>query len=680
MRSAALALLLSACATAEPDSEPRLALEDWCPADAEAVEAEVRSHLDAMSLEEKVAQLSGTSLIPNGAGLWPTPTDETHGIPGFRMVDGPRGAHRATGEATAFPVGMARGATWDPVLEQRVGEAIGREVKAKGANVLLAPTVNILRHPLWGRAQETYGEDPHHMGRMGAGFVTGAQTQVIADAKHFAVNSIEDTRFDVSVSIDERALHEVYLPHFKHIIHEAHVGSVMSAYNHVNGPPASESPTLLRDILKNEWGFPGFVVSDWVWAAETTAGSATAGLDVEMPYAEVYGDALIDAVSDGEVSEALVDEAVHRVLRTKLCFAIEESEPDPTQVLTDEARALAREVAERSMVLLKNDGALPVDDGLSVLVTGRLADVANIGDTGSSTVDPPYVITPLQGFTEGAETRAVSHVADALSVTTELSDADVVVVVVGYTEDDEGEGLIAAGDRTSLQLRDEDIAVIEHVATHSDRVLVVIEGGSAVAMPWLDQVEGVLMAWYPGMEGGHALADLIYGTVAPSGRLPISFAQDLDDLPEFDNVSLEVRYDRWHGYTHLDRNDTAPLFAFGFGLTTTTFAYDTPTLAGSLDEDTVEVDVQVTNTGAVEAIETVQVYVGREGSDVVRELRGFAQVKLAPGAAETVSVPVRVADLRSRQDGAWQLEEGTYRFEVGPHSGELNVAGTLTAP
>lgn len=668
--------LLVGCGQRGAVEEPKIALDAWCPADSDAVEAEVRSLLSVMTLEEKVAQMSGSGLLPNPAGYWPTPNDEVHGIVGFRMVDGPRGAHRATGEATAFPVGMARGATWDRDLEERVGEAIGDEVRGKGANVLLAPTVNVLRHPLWGRAQETYGEDPHHIGQMGVGFVLGAQQHVIANAKHFAVNSIEDTRFDVDVQIDEAALHEVYLPHFRALIDQAHVGSVMSAYNHVNGRPASENPALLRDVLKREWGFPGFVVSDWVWATETTAGSAYGGLDIEMPVAEFYGEELLDAIEDGEVAEAIVDEAVHRVLRTKLCFDVQAHEPDASRVLTDAHRELAREVARRAMVLLTNDGLLPVEEGASVLVTGRLADVENIGDSGSSNVDPPEVVTMLEGLVDGAGGRSI--VSSAAPTAGELAAADVVIAVVGYTGEDEGEGLIAAGDRTSMDLRAEDVELIESLSAQHDRVLVVIEGGSAVTMPWVAEPEAILMAWYPGMEGGHALADLVFGAHAPSGRLPISFARDEADLPEFDNTSLSVTYDRWHGYTHLQREGTEPLFAFGHGLSTTTFAQELVAVAGDLEGEELTVDVRVTNTGERTAIETVQVYVGGEGTGV-RELRGFAQVELDPGASEVVSVPVRVRDLRVRREGAWVHEASVYEVWAGPSSvtldGPVGVGG-----
>ncbi|TNE87609.1 MAG: beta-glucosidase [Deltaproteobacteria bacterium] len=666
-----LLLALAGCGGPEP-AEPRVTLEAWCRADASQVHAEVEDLLDAMSLEAQVAQLSGRSLLQDSRGLWPTATDTEHGIPGFAMVDGPRGAHAATGDATAFPVGMARGATWDPALEQRVGEAIAAEARGKGANVLLAPTVNVLRHPRWGRAQETYGEDPFHIGRMGVGFVEGAQTRLVANAKHFVVNSIEDTRFDVDVAIDEDVLREVYLPQFHDLVAEAHVGSVMSAYNHVNGRPASEQPALLRDILKTEWGFPGFVVSDWVFATETTVGSAMGGLDVEMPVAQVFGEELLDAVESGEVPEAVVREAAARVLRTKLCFDVQEYEPDPNLVLTTEHRALAREVARRAMVLLRNEGALPVEEGSRVLVTGRLADVPNIGDGGSSSVAPPEVVTPLAGLLAAAGSRTVVA-ADAPSPA-ELSAADVVIAVVGYTEEDEGEGLIAAGDRAEMGLRQEDVALLVSLADHP-RVVVVVEGGSAVTMPWAEEVEAVLMAWYPGMEGGHALAELVYGEASPSGRLPISFPVAEADLPPFDNSSLAVRYDRWHGYTHLERSGTAPHFGFGHGLGYGEVAFGEPSLVAG--EASLEVAVSVDNAGAWERIETVQVYVGRDEAPTRRLLRGFAQVVVEAGGQAEARVTVPLDELREWTEDGWRRIPGSYTVWVGPSLDAAVVAGSV---
>jgi len=636
----------------------------WCPADLAEVDAWVAVTLDAMTTSEKVAQMSGLNGIANEYGRYDGVEDTRNQIPAFRMMDGPRGAHRASGPATAFPVGIARGATWSPLLEEQVATAIAREVKAVGVNVLLAPTINVLRHPRWGRSQETYGEDPHHLGVLGGAFVQGAQAHVLAQPKHFAVNSIEDTRFDVDVRIDDASLHEVYLPHFHDALIDAGAATVMAAYNHVNGPPAAESPQLLTDVLREQWAFPGVVVSDWIFATETTHGAAEAGLDIEMPVPKVYGDALEEALADGTVEPQLVDDAVRRILRTKACFGLELGEPavQPELRLTDAHLDLAQQVAERSAVLLKNDDLLPILSGASVAVTGRLADVENIGDGGSSAVLPPDVVTVWEGLRDEADGRTVGQVA--ADDVTALAAADVVVVVVGLTEEDEGEGLIAAGDRTSLTLSDEDIATIQSVAAVQSDVVVVLMGGGAITVEaWLDDVEAVLMGWYPGMRGGTALARVLYGAVPPAGRLPLTVPVQESDLPDFDNVDLTVQYDGFHGYRHLERTGTAARFPFGFGLSTTTFEVGAPRLTA----EPLSVSVSLVNTGVRSGYETIQVYGGPvevEATRARRKLLGFQQVYLEPGEREEVTVALDALDLAVYESDGWNVRPGAYTLDV----------------
>ena len=411
------------------------------------MEALVSDLLAEMTLAEKLDQMHGIGLLPVDE-LWRTAENERLGIPGFGMVDGPRGVGVMAGTATVFPVGMARGATWDRELEESVGEAMGREVRAKGGSVLLAPTINILSHPRCGRAQETYGEDPLHLGQMGVAFIRGAQRHVVASAKHFALNNIENTRYWVNVSVDERTLREIYLPHFRMAVKEGHVGSVMSAYNRVNGYYCSGNFPLLGQILKGDWGFKGFVESDWVFGVWSSVESALAGLDIEMPAPIFYGNRLFAAVGAGAVPEETIDEAVRRILRVKYCFDLDTNPPerDPEEVATEEHAALALEVARKAIVLLKNDGALPLDreDIASLAVVGKLADTPNHGDKGSSNVDPPYVVTPLEGIQNRAGGVRVDYVVgnplseDDRAV---LMAADVAVVVVGLTAEWEGEGI-----------------------------------------------------------------------------------------------------------------------------------------------------------------------------------------------------------------------------------------------
>ena len=366
------------------------------------------------------------------------------------MVDGPRGVR--AGNATAFPVGMARGATWDPALERLVGDAIAKEAVAKGANVLLAPTMNLLRHPGWGRAQETYGEDTHHMTVMSAAFIEGAQQHLIATAKHYALNSIEDTRFEVDVSTDERTLREIYLRHFRHAVMQTGVGAVMSAYNSVNGFYCAENEHLVRDILKDEWGFDGFVMSDWFLGVHSTTESALAGLDVEMPAPVFYGPKLRDAVDGGDVPISIIDDAVTRIVTTKLRFDIAQPAAFGDEVVeSDEHIELAREVARRSITLLKNDAALPLGSGDSIALVGSLAATANLGDDGSSAVHPSSSISPLAGLEALAnEVTLIDNDAPTTSDEASIAAADAAVVVVGLTGEDEGENLgTSGGDRDS---------------------------------------------------------------------------------------------------------------------------------------------------------------------------------------------------------------------------------------
>jgi beta-glucosidase len=667
--------------------------EGFCKVPGADVEARIETLLSQMTLAEKVDQMHGRGDVQAINGLWHTPDNERLGIPGFRMVDGPRGVSIGAGNATAFPVGMARGATWDPALEERVGDAIGVETRAKGGSVILAPVVAVLRHPRWGRAQETYGEDPLHIGRMGVGFIDGAQQHVIASAKHFALNSIENRRYSVNVTVAERTLREIYLPHFKMAVQQAHVGSVMSAYNKVNGHYCAENPHLLHDILKGDWGFRGFVESDWDFGTRSTVPSALAGLDIEMPAPVYYGDPLIAAVEAGHVPEASIDEAVRRILRAKLCFQLDTHPPqvDPALVESPAHTSLALEVARKSIVLLKNEGAvLPLDRSRmqSIVVVGPLADVPNLGDNGSSDVGPSYVITPLQGIRNRAGTVTVTPVAgDPLSASdrSTIAAADAAIVVVGLTKQDEGEVVISAGDRKMLNLSTDQEQLIAEIAALNGATVVVLEGGSAITMEsWVNDVAAVLMAWYPGQEGGNAIADVLFGDVNPTAKLPITFARSADDLPPFDNRSNEVTYGYYHGYRYLDKNGTEPRFPFGYGLSYTTYRYSNLTVANrTLPTDgTLHVTADVTNTGSIAGDEIVQLYIGYQGSRVdrpVKDLKGFTKVHLEPGQTKTVALDVQAKDLAfyDVDAAAWEVEPITYTVEVAASSRDLPLSASF---
>jgi beta-glucosidase len=696
--------------------------------------AAARALVAALAPEECLWCLDGDA--PTWAGLGFLSEDGYHkgpfgaaevdrvGLPGIRFSDGPRGA--VVGNATCFPVSMARGATWDPDLEERVGEAIGSELRAAGANLTGAVCVNLLRHPAWGRAQETYGEDPHHVGALGAAFTRGLQRHVMACVKHFACNSMENARFTVDIEVDDVALHDVYLRQFRRIVEEG-VASVMSAYNSVNGAWCGQNRQLLSNILRDEWGFEGFVISDWIVGLRDAAASLSAGLDVEMPYRMVRAQHLPGALEQGEASWDDVDHAVEHVVATLLRFNDVLSAPaPPTDVLgSPEHRALAREVAARSIVLLRNErvdgvAVLPLARSQHVAVLGRLAHTVNLGDAGSSDVWDLDCHTVLDGLRVAFQ-RVVhddgSHPQRAAEV---AADADVAVVVVGYTYVDEGEyigptdpslgelfpsadepevverfqawvsglrptikpprleerpdGFGVGGDRTSLRLLPADVELIRTVAAANPRTVVVIQAGSAVvATEWIDEVAAVVQAWYGGCRAGPGLADVLDGSVNPSARLPFSVPVDEADLPRFDRDATRFRYDRWHGWWHLDRNGTVPAFPFGFGLSYTTFR-----LAGvdvTVGDEVVSVRGSVRNTGERDGADVVQIYAQLPGLDIPPRLVGFtrADVPVAEEAAFEVAVPVDRLATRDREGGTWVPASGRHVFSVGRFAGDADA-------
>jgi beta-glucosidase len=499
---------------------------------------------------------------------------------------------------------MARGATFDVDLERRIGEVMGMEARAQGCNLSGAICINLLRHPAWGRAQETYGEDPHHLGEMGAALATGIQTHnVAATVKHFALNSMENARFKVDVEIDERALHEVYLPHFKHVI-DAGCATVMSAYNKMNGEYCGQHRQLLTDILRGEWGFDGFVHSDWVKGVYHVYGAA-AGLDVENPEPLIFGKALEHAVESGAIEPEVIDRACERILRVFYRFACAE-DPLPAYatelVASPQHIAVALEAAEKSAVLLKNDGVLPLRNVSKLAVLGKLAALENTGDNGSSKVKPPYVITALEGLRRASNRLGIGEILsgdeDNLAMACQAAgDADAIVLVVGNTAEDEGEfipGDIAlgedvqaelrgkaraqaiGGDRSELGLRPEQLALIDcaaKAAGDKPLIVVIVSGSAIMVEQWHEGVGAILQTFYSGMEGGTALARLLFGEVSPSGKLPFTVAKSAEDYPFFDKDADSIRYDMWHGYALLDRDGEEPRYAFGHGLSYAAFRY-----------------------------------------------------------------------------------------------------------
>jgi beta-glucosidase len=629
------------------------------------------------------------------------------GFPGIRFSDGPRGV--VMGASTAFPVTMARAATWDPELEQRVGQAMGLEARAQGANYSGAVCVNLLRHPAWGRAQECYGEDPVLVGQMGAALTRGLRPNVMACVKHFALNSMENARFKVDVVVDAHALHEVYLPHFKTVI-DAGAESVMSAYNSVNGHWAGESRELLTDILRDEWGFSGFVTSDWVWGIRDGVKSLEAGMDVEMPLRMVRARELLQAMKRGRVTRSLAETSARRVIATTLRHLASRDETDPprSEVACDAHRSLARLVAARGMVLLKNEVVedrpiLPLDASelRRVAVIGRLATEANIGDHGSSNVHPPETCSPLDGIRAALSQADIVHAdgSDIAAAAKLAASADLAIVVAGMGHDDEGEmvqndnvdGMTlfgfpfnlaitkwllkkasakaaaqfsGGGDRRSLTLKPDEEALLGAVAAANPRTVAVLIGGSAILMErWRDQVPAILMAWYPGMEGGHALADVLTGAQEPGGRLPFAIPTDAAHLPFFDPDATRITYDAWWGQRMLDRDGHHAAFRLGHGLGYS--SHELALLATIVDGMTGKATIRVANTGSRKGATVAQLYaLDAELERPIPQLIGFARIDLSAGESAEVEVDLDLTPMHARapetkrwarRSGAWHL-------------------------
>jgi beta-glucosidase len=681
-------------------------LDAYCPIDSAKVEERIDALLQTLTLEEKASLMHGVSILPTD-GTWQSTSLPEKGIPGFRMLDGPKGVGRSStivpiangSKTTAFPVAVARSATWNQELERRVGAAMAQEARAVGADTLLAPGMNLAWHPLSGRNQDYYGEDPFLAGEIGVAFVRGVQeTGVIATAKHFTANHIENTRLDVNAIIDERTLRENFLPQFRKVVQEGAVGAVMSAYNQLNGAYCAENVSLLGEILKHEWDFPGFVMSDFLWGTYNTVPSALAGLDVEMQTPQIYGEPIVRAVEDGELEVSNVDEHVRRILRAQLCYELDSNPavPDESKLETDETIALAREVATKSITLLRNQADfLPLSKSRaeSIVLVGPLADVENIGDArGSSAVRSSEVVTIAEGLLARTDVASTIELiaGDLMDADDQakVTDADVVIVAVGLTDEDEGEGQVGppltelgAGDRETYGLPEDDAVFLANVLALNENIVVILEGGSAIDLSaWFEDTRAVIMAWYPGVQGGHSIADVLLGDANPSGRLPVSFPKSLSDLQMFPGEALEVEYQSYHGYQRLDRNGVSPFLPFGFGLSYTTFEYGGLSAASQTEAgaQVIRLTFTLSNTGTRAGVETAQVYAGAVDSTIdrpVRKLVGFTQTSLEAGESATVQISVPVHELAYYEVGTgWVVEPGAYKLEVGPNVAHLPLS------
>ena len=706
------------------------------------VEQRVADLLKRMTLEEKATMLSGS-------GWMESAPIERLGIPAIKMADGPMGVRSWAGssaitsagnstlkvETTAFPAGVAMAATWDTDLVNREGRAIAREVKALGRDMILGPTVNINRQPLWGRNFEGYGEDPFLSGQLGVAYIKGVQSEgVIPSVKHFAANNEEYERHRVNATIDERTLHEIYLPAFKAAVQQADVWNVMSAYNKVNGVHCGESDYLLDKVLKKEFGFKGFVVSDW-GSTYSTVPTVNAGMDLEMPGGEpmrkwmlnprtvesgngdgwLVPEKVLAEVKAGHISEATLDDNVGRILRVIFVSGIfDHPHPGGGEVDTPEERAVALQGATEGIVLLKNDGGtLPFNSARihSIAVIGPNAAVARTGGGGSSMVRPKYAVTPLDGIKERAAKNGI-QVSYALGVGMEGEDttgdpsetraaalkeaidaaakADVAVVVVGRYSKLEGEGF----DVKTMDLpagQDELITAVEKANPHT---VVVLNTGNPVTMTkWIGGTPALLDMWYDGQEGGHALAAILFGDANPSGKLPVTLPKRYEDNPAAANYpgkDLEVNYAEgiYVGYRYYDTKNVEPQFPFGFGLSYTNFEYSDLKLfkiefAGKNPVWTFT--LKVSNSGNRPGAEVVELYVHDGHAKIDRpahELKGFQRVELQPGEAKTVQLTLNGSALSywNPKTENWQTDPGTFEIQVGSSSRDIRLRMPFDLP
>jgi beta-glucosidase len=699
----------------------------------------------SMSLDDKIIQMTGVSF---GDATNPQFADiqrsrDTKTVRGFRWRDGSRGVD--LGEdyegtqvdpaySTAFPVSVARGAAFDLDLEYEVGKAIADEFLAAKQTVLLAPSMNLIRHPFWGRAQESYSEDPYHTGRLASAMVVGIQEYMPANAKYFMGYSIEKDRpGNNSEMEDEQTLREIYGRHFRMAIQDGGVVSVMAAYNKVNGVKCTNSAHLLTDVLRSDFGFQGFVISDWFAMpgyadpnadAPTMAAAAkeavTAGLDVELPW-EMNFSQLKSLVESNILNIKYIDSAVERILEQKFRFKADgltgpwglktpKTTFDGSKIEGNQDHiALAQKAAEMGAVLLKNDNkTLPIAQSakrIAVLgatvpyntLTGsgevNFAKDVRTGDLGSSRVyfDPKKGSSPYDGIKEWGDKNGITVTAGTKA--SDASDADFVVVVAGLTAQDEGEEYNGSGDRNSLELDNKNLNgsgpfsgqhvqddLISAAADLKKPMVVVLEGGAPIAMPWLSKVPAVVMAWYPGMVGGRALARLLFGQISFSGKLPVSWPATVDSLPTF-NGNGTTKFGYYVGYRYFDHQKLTPFFPFGFGLSYSTFEYRKLRLGCSAltSKSVLPVYVSVANTGSMDADEIVMVFVSFPGTKARRadkELKAFSRVSLKAGEEKEIMIPVRVSDLDywDNNKANWVIESGDVRIQAGPNSADLPLS------
>jgi beta-glucosidase len=693
----------------------------WCDTSRTPAER-TRLLLAAMTLDEKLSLMGGDDLAGVFTGNPATGTSNgvaRIGIPTVYYSDGPVGPRE--GQATAMPGPLALASTFDPSFARRVGGAIADEVKHKGNDLVHAPTVDLMRTPLAGRVFETYGEDPLLSSRLAVDWIRGAQAQgIIANVKHFAPNSQEGTqgappltgtqgsRFLINAIIDQRTLREIYFPPFEAAVKEANVGAVMCAYGSLNGHFACESDYLLKRILREEWKFDGFVIADYGLAMKSTAASANAGTDIEMPISSWYSPtSLRAALLTGQISDQTIDARVGALLRGMFAFGLfdRDSFAANDNAIDKPAHArVARELEEQGTVLLQNrDAALPLDSSRlkSLAVIGEQATTYK-GGAGSANVSPFAFKNPFDAIRARAGSGVSIRYDDgsdpaAAAAAAHGADAAVVFVADAASEGSDKPCLSlrcaaidpSGGSPTGTAGRQDLDALIDAVAAANPRTIVVMETGGPVLSPWAGRVDAVVEAWYPGQEAGPAIARVLFGDVDPGGRLPVTFPVGAGDIPtagnprQYPGVGTRVEHSEgvFIGYRHYDQHKIKPRWPFGHGLSYTTFSMSGLGLEPGADAT---VSVSVKNTGSRTGTTVPQLYLGMpdiaaDNRQPPRALKGFTRLELAPGKAKRVSFALdeRAFSYWDTSANGWRVKVGCYTVEAGFSSRDLAVKGTI---
>ncbi len=657
--------------------------------------------ISQLTLEEKAALCSGKD-------FWHLVGVERLGIPSIMVTDGPHGLRKQNQEktaagdilgnsvpATCFPPAVATGCTWNPDLIYEMGQALGEECLKEKVSVLLGPGINIKRSPLCGRNFEYFSEDPVVAGNMGAAFINGVQSKGVGTSlKHFAANNQECRRMTISTVADERTLREIYLTAFEICVKNAQPWTVMNAYNKINGTYCAENKWLLNDVLRDEWGFEGIVVTDWGAENEIVDG-LKAGQNLEMPGSGGYGpNKLIKAVQNGTLDEEILDKNVDSVL--DLIMKSKDNLKEDYECDMEKHHALARRIASEGIVLLKNDDKiLPLAKEQKIAVIGEMAKSPRYQGAGSSLINPTYLddtysellrndynIAYAQGYDKSTDVPDDKLISQAIEL---AKKADTVLLFIGLTEIYESEGF----DRKHIDLPPSHNKLVEEVAKVNENVVVVLSGGSAVSMPWLGNVKAVVNGLLLGQAGGSAIADVLTGKVNPSGKLTETYPLCLDDTPAKENfpgkqLTVEYREGIFVGYRYYDKMQKDVLFPFGYGLSYTTFSYDKLKLSKKKikDTDTLTVSFNVKNTGDVAGAEVAQLYVSAPESVIFKapkELKGFKKIFLEPGEERNVEITLSKRDFAyyNVNINDYHVESGDYEILVGASSRDIKLQSTV---